>query len=103
MLLAAKLLKQAPLINQDGHIIIKQIIKNTCVSMTPTTVATKTCLLSLGMQAFKNNIITFDKVACENINRLKAVLGHTTSGIGLIKSLFIAYTKSNNDSFLLKI
>jgi hypothetical protein len=99
---AAKLLKQAPSIDRDGPVMFKQIIENTFVTTTPTTFATKTDLFSLDMKDSKNNVIEFHEDVREKVVSLEAV-GHATSDMDLVVSLFMAYEKSDNDLFKLEI
>jgi hypothetical protein len=99
---AAKLLKQAPSIDRDGPVMFKQIIENTFVTTTPTTFATKTDLFSLDMKDSKNNVVGFHEDVREMVVSLEAV-GHATSDMDLVVSLFMAYEKSDNDLFKLEI
>jgi hypothetical protein len=99
---AAKLLKQAPSIDRDGPVMFKQIIENTFVTTTPTTFATKTDLFSLDMKDSKNNVVEFHEDVREMVVSLEAV-GHATSDMDLVVSLFMAYEKSDNDLFRLEI
>ena len=99
---ATKLLKQATSIDRDGPVMFKQIIENTFVTTTPTTFATKTELFSLDLKDFKHNIVVFHEEVREKIISLEAV-GHTTSDLDLVVSLFKAYETSENDLFLLEV
>ena len=87
---AAKLLKQAPSIDRDGPVMFKQVIENTFVTTGTTTFATKVDLFSLDMKDSKNNVIEFHEDVREMVVSLDAV-GHATSDMDLVVSLFMAY------------
>jgi hypothetical protein len=99
---ATKLLRQATSIDHDGPVMLKQIIENTFITTTPTTFATKTELFSLDLKDSKHNVVTFHEDVREKVVSLEAV-GHATVDIDLVVSLFMAYEKSGNDLFKLKV
>jgi hypothetical protein len=101
--LSTKLLKQqATLIDCDGPVMLKQIIKNTFVTTTPTGFDTKMGLFTLDLKDLKHNIVTFHENVCGKVIGLKAV-GHKTPNLDVIVSLLMAYRTSDNDLFKLRV
>lgn len=81
--------------------LLKQMIKSTFVTTTPTTFATKTELFFLDLKSWKCSIITFHEDVYEKIVSLE-VVGHKTANIDIIISLFMAYETLENDLFKLE-
>jgi hypothetical protein len=81
---------------------LKQIIKITIITTTPTTFVTKMELFILDLKNSKHNIVAFHKDVSEKVISLMAV-GHVTADIDLIVSLFMAYKKSDNNLFKLEV